>query len=72
MSKSLDKVSLSIGDVKIILPTIFIGELPGLAMASKLLDSHQPQVLLGLDTLRRTYRMILRMPEGELWLEEMP
>ena len=71
MSKSLDKVSLSIGDVKINLPTIFIGELPGLTMASKLLDSHQPQVLLGLDTLRRTYRLILRMPEGELWLEEM-
>ena len=71
ISKSLDKVSLSIGDVKINLPTIFIGELPGLTMASKLLDSHQPQVLLGLDTLRRTYRLILRMPEGELWLEEM-
>ncbi len=72
ISKSLDKVSLSIGDAKLNLPTIFIGELPGLAMASKFSDSHQPQVLLGLDTLRRTYRMILRMSKGELWLEEMP
>lgn len=73
ISKSLDEVSLSIGDVKLNLPTIFIGELPGLTMASKLLDdSCQPQVLLGLDSLRRTYRMILRMSEGELWLEEMP
>jgi hypothetical protein len=73
LSKSLDEVSLSIGDAKLNLPSIFIRELPGLAMASKLLgvDSHQPQVLLGLDTLRRTYRMILRMSEGELWLEEL-
>ncbi len=73
VSKSLDDVTLSIGDIDIDLDAIFIGELPGLAMASSLVpECHQPQVLLGLDALRRTYRMILRLPKAELWLEGLP
>jgi hypothetical protein len=72
VSKSLDEVTLSIGDVNIKLDTIFIGELPGLAMASNLVpECRQPQVLLGLDALRRTYRMILILSKAEVWLEGM-
>lgn len=70
VSKSLDEVTISIGDINLNLDTIFIGDLPGLAMASNLLpEGRQPQVLLGLDALRRTYRMILRLSKAELWLE---
>lgn len=73
VSKSLDEVTLSIGDVSINLDRIFIGELPGLAMASNLVpDCHQPHILLGLDALRRTYRMIMRLSQAELWLEGFP
>ena len=39
-------------------------------MASNLVpECRQPQVLLGLDALRRTYRMILRLSKAEVWLE---
>lgn len=73
LSKSMDGVSLCIGDIKLKLDTIFIGELPGLAMASNLLpECNQPQVLLGLDALRRTFRMVLRLSKAELWLEGLP
>eukprot|EP00986_Skeletonema_menzelii_P009773 scaffold4530_cov146-Skeletonema_menzelii.AAC.16 len=73
VSKSLDEITLSIGDVDINLATIFIGELPGLAMASNLVPEHlHPQVLIGLDALRRTYRMIIRLSKAELWLESLP
>jgi predicted aspartyl protease len=73
ISKSLDHVSISIGDIKMNLETIFIGELPGLAMAIGLTlpEFRRPQVLLGLDALRRTYRMILGLSNDELWLEGM-
>lgn len=73
VSKSLDEVTLSIGDVDINLDRIFIGELPGLAMASNLVpDCHQPHLLLGMDAIRRTYRMIMRLSQRELWLEGFP
>jgi hypothetical protein len=31
-----------------------------------------PAVVLGLDSLRRTYRMILRAPANELYFEQLP
>lgn len=73
ISRSVDGVELSIGDIQLKLDTIFIGELPGLAMASNLLpECNRPQVLLGLDALRRTFRIILSLSKEELWLEGLP
>ncbi len=70
VSESLDEVTLSIGDISINLDRILIGELPGLAMASNFVpECHQPHLLVGLDALRRTFRVIMRSSQAELWLE---
>jgi len=58
---------LSLGTVK----TLFIGELPGLALASRFDGSKGPHALVGLDILRRTYRVILRLSAREIWIEPL-
>lgn len=58
---------LSLGTVK----SLFIGELPGLSLASSFGASKGPQVLVGLDILRRTYRMIFRLSAKEIWIEPL-
>jgi predicted aspartyl protease len=50
--------------------TMFIGELPGMSLAGGV-GTRVPQALLGLDVLKRMYRLILRLSENELWFEDM-
>jgi hypothetical protein len=63
---------------------IYIGDLPGLAVMEMLSPnvnrtsgpdgvlSIVPSVVLGLDFLLRTYRMLLRLSDQEVWFENMP
>jgi len=53
--------------------TLFIGELPGItaSFAEKAI-AEMPQALVGLDILKKMYRLILRLDAKELWFEEMP
>jgi hypothetical protein len=60
---------------------VYIGDLPGLAVMEKLRQNSSdsgpdnaisPSVVLGLDFLRRTYRMLLRLSNHEVWFENMP
>ena len=53
---------------------VYVVELPAFALISALLDESNgttapPTVILGLDFLKRRYRMILRAPSNELWFE---
>lgn len=61
---------------------VFVGDLPGLAFLESVLklsaeeqekDLHNtpPAAILGLDSLRRAYRVIIQAGKGELWLEEL-
>lgn len=74
LSRTFEPVSISIGNSVPLgnLSTVFVGELPGLSKASIYSSAPYPQVLLGLDALRRTYRMIVRLPKNELWFEPLP
>ena len=66
------KATVCIGDISLEnVQTLFIGELPGLAMASNFTTYKGPQALIGLDILRLTYRMILRLSEKEVWFEPL-
>ena len=60
----------SIGTIKLENLLVCVGDLPGIAMASELSSVPCPQVLLGLDVLRSSYRMILSL--NEVWFEQMP
>ena len=51
----------SIGTIKLENLLVCVGDLPGIAMASELSSVPCPQVLLGLDVLRSSYRMILSL-----------
>ncbi len=73
LSPSLNGASISIGNISLgDLDTLCVGDLPGLSLASTLSNTEGPSVLLGLDSLRRMYRMILRLPFKEVWFEKMP
>jgi predicted aspartyl protease len=58
---------------------VFIGDLPGMRLLEQLAgggrnnsNSNKPaDVVVGLDFLKRAYRMILRVPEQEVWFEEL-
>lgn len=62
----------SIGTIKLENLLVCVGDLPGIAMASELSSVPCPQVLLGLDVLRSSYRMILSLQTNEVWFEQMP
>ena len=70
--RSKNGASVSIGDFSLGDIHVCVGNLPGIAFASSLSSSAEPQVLLGLDALRRTYRMILSTPKNEVWFEQLP
>ncbi|KAL7485478.1 hypothetical protein ACHAW6_011087 [Cyclotella cf. meneghiniana] len=53
------------------LPNLLIGDLPGITWAGEF-GGRAPQAVVGLDVLKRMYRMIFRLSEKELWFEEMP
>jgi hypothetical protein len=74
LSQAQDNVSIQIGnDVTLQnMTTIFVGELPGLSSAGAFSSSPYPQLLLGLDALRHTYRTIFRLAENEIWFEPLP
>jgi len=72
LSPSKNGASISIGNIALgSVESVCVGDLPGLSLAGKLSDSDCPQMLLGLDALRRTYRMILRLPHNEIWFERL-
>ena len=62
----------SIGTIKLKKMHVCVGDLPGIAMASELSSVPCPQLILGLDVLRSTYRMILSLQTNEVWFEQMP
>lgn len=73
LSPSLHGALISIGNISLgNLESLCIGNLPGLSLASELTALDEPQVLIGLDVLRRMYRMILRLPHNEVWFEKIP
>ena len=73
LAPTLSKVSISIGKFSLgDVETIFVGDLPGISLASGYASSLRPQALVGLDILRLTYRMILRLAEKEVWFERLP
>ena len=52
--------------------SVFVGDLPGMAYLAGLEDtSNKPNVILGLDFLKQTYRMVLRASSNEVWFEEL-
>jgi hypothetical protein len=72
LSRSVSPVPIRAGTVSLGEGPVYVGDLPGLALMGGLSNSSAPRVVLGLDSLRRTYRMILRVSENEVWFEELP
>jgi hypothetical protein len=72
LSRSVSPVPIRAGTVSLGEGPVYVGDLPGLALVGGLSNSSVPGVVLGLDSLRRSYRMILRVAENELWFEELP
>jgi hypothetical protein len=74
LSQAQDNVSIEIGHYVTLhnMTTVFIGELPGLSSAGTFSSSPYPQLLLGLDALRHTYRTIFRLMDNEIWFEPLP
>jgi predicted aspartyl protease len=64
-------VAIRAGDVSLGNGPVFVGNLPGLALMEQLGGGDAPAVVLGLDFLRRVYRMVLRVPDQEVWFEEL-
>jgi len=72
LHRSASPVSVSAGqNVSMGEGYVYVGDLPGLALVGGLGDTAPPAVVLGLDYLRRTYRMILCVSENEVWFEEL-
>lgn len=69
--RSKELVSLQVGDISLGHGYVYVGDLPGLALMGAIGDAAPPAAVLGLDSLRRTYRMLLRAPENELWFEAL-
>jgi len=65
-------VSLSIGCLDLGVLNVCVGNLPGIKLASDLSSTSGPDVIIGLDALRRTYRTILSLRKNEVWFEPMP
>ena len=72
LSRSVSSVPIRAGGVSLGEGPVYVGDLPGLTLMGGLSNSSLPAVILGLDSLRRTYRMILRVSENEVWFEELP
>lgn len=71
LSRSVSSVPIRAGKVSLGEGPVYVGDLPGLTVMGGLSNSSLPTVILGLDSLRRTYRMILRVSENEVWFEEL-
>jgi len=69
--RSVSPVPIRAGKVSLGEGPVYIGDLPGLKMAGTMAGTPLPAVVLGLDSLRRSYRMILRAPADEVWFEEL-
>lgn len=65
-------VSLSIGSIDLGKLNVCVGNLPGITLASDLSSTSGPEVIIGLDALRRSYRTILSLRENVVWFEPMP
>jgi len=68
--RSSSPVSIQLESIALGQRPVYVGDLPGLAVLGGLVgDNSPPAVVLGLDSLRRMYRMILRPTANELWFE---
>lgn len=71
ISRSSEGASITIGGIQLgTVKSVCVGDLPGLSFVSNFVSGGGPQVLLGLDALRRMYRMILT--KDEVWFEPLP
>lgn len=71
LRRSVTPVPIRAGNVSLGEGPIYVGDLPGLAILGGLGDESPPAAVLGLDSLRRTYRTILRVASNEVWFEEL-
>jgi Aspartyl protease len=62
--QSKNPVTINVGDLDLGTRHVFVGDLPGLALIGKKVD-----VVLGLDFLVQSYRMILCVGGNALWLQ---
>lgn len=69
--RSVSKVPIRAGKVSLGEGPIYVGDLPGLRIIGSMTGAKLPAVVLGLDTLRRSYRMILRASANEVYFEEL-
>ena len=72
LCRSISTVPIRAGDASFGEGPVYVGDLPGLKMVAEKTGQKLPAVVLGLDSLRRTYRMILRAPANEVYFEQLP
>ena len=71
LSRSSNGANVSLGNVSLgNIKSVCVGSLPGLSLVGNMASVQSPEVLLGLDALRRLYRFILT--KNEVWIEPMP
>ena len=77
MARSVSPVSIYAGEVPLGEGPIYVKEMPKLANLLGLITeqgldpSYLPHAILGLDFLRQSYRMMVRVQSGEVWFEEL-
>ena len=79
LRRSTVPVPIQAGPVNLGQGVVHVGELPGMNYLLSLMEgggqvldpSQVPGVILGLDFLRQTYRMVLRVQANEVWFEEL-
>ena len=71
--RSKSKVPVSAGDFSFGDAHVYVGDLPGLKIMAQVSGLNEsPAVVLGLDSLKQTYRMILRAgTDNEVWFEAL-
>jgi hypothetical protein len=62
-------VDIQVGDISFGAGHVYVGNLPGLAMIGGIGDEASPAAVLGLDSLTRMHRMILRVSDNEAWFQ---
>lgn len=72
LCRSASQVFIRAGDASFGEGPVYVGDLPGLKMVAGITGQKLPAIVLGLDSLRRTYRMILRAPANEVYFEQLP
>jgi hypothetical protein len=72
LTPSSTRVSVSAGPASLLEGHVFVGNLPSMSFINYESEyKKKPATVLGLDFLRWAYRVILRVPAKELWIEEL-